>query len=123
MGAKMTLHEPKDSPTLMKAAGLCREKIGEPGPAELDRGLDGFLARIDPAQARPRRLLRWSLAAAALASSTLIALRFTSVVPSRTPVPATLSYRVEGGTMLEGGYLRESGHAGMNVVFSEGSHV
>lgn len=119
----MTLHEPKDSPTLVKAADLCRANVGDPSEAELARGLDGFLAHIDRGSRRPRRLLRWSLAGAALASSILIALRFTSVVPTRTSAPATLSYRVEGGTVLEGGYLRESGRAGMNVVFSEGSQV
>jgi TolA-binding protein len=124
MGAMMTLHEPKDSPTLAKATELCQEKIGV-SSVELERGLDGFLARVAPAKAQPRRLLRWSLAGAALASCILLTLKVSSVVRKGTPATFAppLAYRVEGGTVLGGGYLRESGHTGMTVVFNEGSHV
>ena len=37
--------------------------------------------------------------------------------------PATLTYRIDGGSVLEGGYLRESGHTGIKVLFNEGSKV
>lgn len=124
MGTMMTLREPKDSPTLAKATELCRDKVGV-SSAELERGLDGFLARVAPAKAQPRRLLRWSLAGAALVSCILVTLKVTSVIRKGTPAadaPA-LAYQVEGGTVLEGGYLRESGHTGMTVVFNEGSKV
>ena len=39
------------------------------------------------------------------------------------PETPTLDYRIEGGSVLEGGYLRETGHAGMNLTFNEGSRL
>lgn len=120
----MTLHEPNDSPTLVKATELCREKVGV-SAGEIDRGLDAFLSRTSPARSQPRRLLRWSLAGAALVSCILVALKVTSVVRTRTSAAEspTLAFKVEGGTVLEGGYLREAGHGGMRVVFNEGSKL
>jgi TolA-binding protein len=119
------MSEPKDSPVLTKATDLCRDTLGPPTVAELDRGLDGFLARIAPNKTRPRRFVRWSLAGATVALCTLIALQVASVYRKRWSAgePPTLAYRIDGGSVLEGGYLRESGHAGMNVVFNEGSRL
>jgi TolA-binding protein len=121
----MTIGDPKDSPPLIRATELCRDNLGPPTAAELERGLDGFLARISRNQPRPRRYLRWSLAGAGLALCALATLQIASVVRGRwsfrgTP---TLTYRIDGGSVLEGGYLRESGHAGINVLFNEGSRL
>ena len=120
-----TMSEPKDSPALTEATELCRDSLGPPTMAELDRGLDGFLERIAPNQTRPGGLVRWSLAGVAVALCTLVALQVASVYRKRWSAgePPTLAYRVDGGSVLEGGYLRESGHAGMNVVFNEGSRL
>ncbi|MET0594064.1 MAG: FecR domain-containing protein, partial [Polyangiaceae bacterium] len=55
------------------------------------------------------------------AASTLVALsvvRFSSPAPAMQPA---LSYRLEGGNLIEGGYLRESGPSGIRAVFSEGT--
>jgi ferric-dicitrate binding protein FerR (iron transport regulator) len=122
---RTTMSESKDSPALTEATDLCRDSLGPPTMAELDRGLDGFLARIAPNKARPRGLVRWSLAAVAVALCTLVALQVASVYRKRWSAGGapTLAYRVDGGSVLEGGYLRESGHAGMNVVFDEGSKL
>jgi len=122
---RTTTHEPKDSLAVTQAADLCRDNLGPPTTAELDRGLDGFLARISPNKVRPRRFVRWSLAGAAVALCTLGALQVASVYRKRGSAgePPTLAYRIDGGSVLEGGYLRESGHAGMNVVFNEGSSL
>jgi len=118
-----TIHEPEDSPTLANATNLCRDKVGPPSADELDRGLDGFLARITPAKPRPRPVVRWSLAGVALALCALAALKVTTVVRTPTSKAPTLAYQVQGGSVLEGGYLREAGHAGMNVLFNEGSRL
>jgi ferric-dicitrate binding protein FerR (iron transport regulator) len=122
---RTTMHEPKDSLALTQAADLCRDNLGPPTTAELDRGLDGFLTRLATHKARPRRLVRWSLAGVTVALCTLVALQVTSVLRKRWSAgeAPTLAYRVDGGSVLEGGYLRESGHAGMNVVFNEGSSL
>src|SRR5690606_2581793 len=37
------------------------------------------------------------------------------------PAPSELAYEVRGGSLLEGGYLRESGGEGVSVSFEEGS--
>ncbi len=118
-----TMGDPKDSPVLTQATDLCRDHLGLPTGAELDRGLDGFLARIEPRRANPRSGLRWSLAGVSLAACALLVLQIVHVVRDRfsAPEPATLAYRIEGGHILEGGHLRESDRAGMNVVFNEGS--
>jgi hypothetical protein len=65
------------------------------------------------------------LVGATVALSTLVALKVTSVVQKRVQAlePATLTYRIDGGSVLEGGYLRESGHTGIKVLFNEGSKV
>ena len=119
-----TTSEPKDSPALTQATDLCRDNLGPPTMAELDRGLDGFLTRIASKKARQRRFVRWSLAGVAVALCTLVALQVTSVFRKRWSArEAPLAYRIDGGSVLEGGYLRESGHAGMNVVFNEGSRL
>ncbi len=124
---RSTIGEPKESPALTKATDLCRNTLGPPTPAELELGLDSFLARIAPNKERPRRFrfVRWSLAGATVALCTLVALQIASVYRTRwsTGRAPTLAYRVDGGSVLEGGYLRESGHAGMNVVFNEGSRL
>jgi TolA-binding protein len=121
----MTMDEPKDSPVLTRATGLCRDNLGLPTEAELDRGLDGFLARLAPKPTRRRSALRWSLVGVSLAACALAMVPMARVIRGRAPAapPPTLAYQVEGGSVLEGGYLRESGWAGMSVSFNEGSKV
>jgi hypothetical protein len=122
---KTTMGEPRDSAVLSKATDLCRDSLGPPTAEELDRGLDGFLARISPSKTRARGLFRWSLASMAVALCTLAILLIASRSWKRWSADETptLAYRIEGGTVLEGGYLRESGHAGVEVVFNEGSRL
>ncbi len=122
---RTTIGEPKDCPALAEMTDLCRDKLGPPTADELDRGLDGFLARIAPDQRRPRRFVRWSLTGIAVALCTLVALQVASVFRrhSLSHEEPALAYRVDGGSVLQGGYLRESGHAGMSVLFNEGSRL
>ena len=67
---------------------------------------------------------RWSLVGTLALTS---AVAVVAVVRSgRTGVPATselpaLTYRVEGGSLADGGYLRESGPGGIKVFFAEGT--
>ncbi len=120
---KMTTGEPTDSPALTKATDLCRDHLGPPTMTELDRGLDVFLTRIAPTK-RWRTRIRWSVASTTVALCTLAVLLVASVSWKRWSAKApTLSYRIDGGSVLDGGYLRESGHAGMNLVFNEGSRL
>lgn len=97
----------------------CCEILGSPTQDELDRGLDGFLTRIPADKAhRSSPWRRWCLlgtAAAVLIASPVL---WRHV---RVPEAPTLSYRIDGGHELESGYLREAGHAGIQVLFNEGS--
>jgi hypothetical protein len=102
----------------------CCELLGAPTSEELERGLDGFLARVHPSKAhRGWGWRRWSLVGAAVAGLVLVALRVPSLLrgPVDAPKAAMLAYRIEGGSELVSGYLRESGDAGIQVLFSEGS--
>jgi ferric-dicitrate binding protein FerR (iron transport regulator) len=117
--------EAKASRTLVALTELYAESVEPATSAELDRGLDALLARAASGRARRPALVRWSLVGATVALSMLVVLQVTSVVQKhlRAIEPATLAYRIDGGSVLEGGYLRESGHAGINVLFNEGSKV
>jgi hypothetical protein len=117
--------EPKDSAPLAALTGLARDGVERPSAAELDQGLDALFARITVGQARRRGLLRWSLVGTAAVSCALLGHHLLS--SDRRPLPAreppVLSYQIEGGAVLEGGYLRESGHAGIKLSFNEGSRL
>jgi len=55
-------------------------------------------------------------------TSALVALSVVRSGPPRAPlVQPALSYRLEGGNLIDGGYLRESGPSGIRAVFSEGT--
>jgi hypothetical protein len=117
-----TSEEPEGSRALTALTELYRDSAEPPTAAALDRGLDTLLAH---ASGKERRLglVRWSLVAATVALCALVALRVASVYRTRlsAPEPPTLAYKIDGGSVIEGGYLRESGHAGINVMFNEGS--
>jgi len=114
--------EPKVPGALAALTELGRDRVKRPTPMELDHGLNLLFARVAAGRSRRRGLVRWSLVGAMAVLSTLVILRVKSVAikASSVSVPA-LAYHIDGGTVLDGGYLRESGHAGMNLRFSEGT--
>lgn len=111
-------------------ADLARDSVRRPTPAELDSGLDAVRARMFTEQTDPKPAarrawpasLRWSLVGTMAGALALVAV---GVVRSgRPPAPAAplaLSYRIEGGSLVEGGYLRESGRTGIKLFFAEGT--
>jgi hypothetical protein len=119
----MTPHEPKDSQALTALTELYRDSAEPASAAELERGLNSLLARVTSGSVRFRSTVRWPMAIAAMALCALVALQITSVMRRRVAAPELpmLTYQIDGGRVLEGGYLHESGHAGVNVMFSEGS--
>lgn len=102
---------------------LARDSHAGPTPADLDRGLDGLLARISEDEGRRRPLLHWSLAAVAVAACVIVGLGLFSHRHGAKTESPTLAYQIEGGAILEGGYLREDGHTGIKLSFNEGSRV
>lgn len=101
---------------------LYRDGLERPDRAELNRGLVGVRARMR--KTRQHRMVRWSLAGAGATLALLLVARFT-LVPWTSPQPPSpgLAYQIEGGSLLKGGYLRESGHSGIKLHFSEGSEI
>lgn len=117
--------EPPEPPTLAALVELQRN-AGKPwSAAELDDGLRALRERV--AVGRSRRSLLARGAVAALAVAVLVAAGSRLLVPMlRGPLappasPAVAVDRIEGGVLLDGGYLSESGHVGIRLYFSEGS--
>ena len=114
--------EPQVNDTLAALTDLARESVKPPTPAKLGEGLDALSARIAEGSARRTRALRWSLAGAmATASVAAIAgIVWLAREHSQPPSPE-LAYHIEGGSVIEGGYLRESGSTGVKLLFNEGT--
>ncbi len=114
-----TTGESKGRRALAALAELARGSARPPGPAELDTGLRTLRSSIDAGQARRRTaILRWSLAGTLVATLVLVAVGF---VRSGRPGAPALTYRVEGGSLIDGGYLREEGRRGIKLFFAEGT--
>jgi hypothetical protein len=118
-----TSDESEDSRALAGLTDLYLDKVEPATETEIHRGLDAFVTRVHASRRAKRGLVRWSLVGATAALCVFAVLHATSSIRTRwsTPEVPALAYQVDGGSVLEGGYLRELGHAGMKVVFNEGS--
>ncbi len=121
----MTVHwvEPKKSATLAALTELVGRSATSPSPPQLSRGLNAVSSRLASARARRRSAWRVSLAAMAVTvclGGVFGAISLVGAFRLQASPPA-LTYHTEGGTVLEGGYLRESGRDGLKVSFSEGT--
>ena len=96
---------------------LGRNAARPPTPTELATGLTAVRARLAAAR-RPQRLLQRATLGIALVLAPLLWFYGNTWF---TPELPALTYKVEGGGVLEGGYLRESGQQGISVRFNEGS--
>ena len=118
----MSCDDPKDSAALTALMELGRDNAKPHTTAELDQGLHTLQRRLATDQAGRRVLLRWSLIGATAAACFVFALLAASVSDRRALVePAVAVSRIEGGIILEGGYLSQSGRAGIKLFFNEGS--
>jgi hypothetical protein len=104
---------------------LARGTARPPTTAELDSGLDALRVRGDGGRA-PRRAPRFwlSLSLVGMLAATSAVVAVSVVRSGRAPWPApaaALTYRIEGGSLIEGGYLRESGRDGIKLSFAEGT--
>ena len=117
--------ETKDPPALAAFTGLVRDGVEPHTAAELDRGLNSLFARIAAGRSRRWGLGRWSLVGVTALLCAVVGLHaaFDYRKRSHDPAPRALAYQIEGGSVLEGGYLRESGHQGIKLLFNEGSNL
>lgn len=115
--------DPQDSPALAAFTEVTRAGVEPRTAAELDEGLDSLLARVSAGRTRRRRLVRWSLVGVTAGLCALVGIGLAAKYRQngQAPVPPAWAYQIEGGSVLEGGYLRESGHDGIRLYFNEGS--
>lgn len=104
-------------------AQLLKKVARRPNSVELDRGLAALRARLASGRPHASAAPRWALLSAALVAVAVLGVGVSVVLRERsgasTP-PIALS-RIEGGKLLEGGYLAASGSAGIGLFFDEGS--
>jgi TolA-binding protein len=115
--------ESKRAEVLASLTELARSSVQPATPVQLNQGLHAVSARIAVGRARRRGLVRWSLAGTAAAASAVGVLYIVSFSRGRQvpPSPPALAYQIEGGSVIDGGYLRESGHGGIKLLFTEGT--
>jgi len=112
-----------DVRALQTLAKLVRDTVQPPTAAALDRGLNLLMGRATANKARRPKVVYWSLAAALALICALLGVQVTSFLRGRAREQTALDYRVEGGSVLAGGYLRDSGNGGVRIFFNEGTKV
>jgi len=112
-----------DPPVLATLTTLAHQNVRPATPEQLRRGWSVVSARFAARQVRQRSLVRLSVAATAFAALVFLALGPLSRYWSQAhpPVSVAMAYEVHGGTVVDGGYLRESGSKGVKLIFAEGS--
>jgi hypothetical protein len=99
-----------------------RNQLPVPASEELSTKWEVVSTRIAAQRVRRRSFLRFSMAGAL---TTAVFAAWLLPRPGRPPgsptVPAALSYQVEGGIVVDGGYLRESGSDTVRMRFTEGT--
>ncbi|HEY8944127.1 MAG TPA: FecR family protein [Polyangiaceae bacterium] len=119
------IHSDRTEPRRLAALSkLLRDAVKQPAATELEEGLETVRARLTRlSTSQPRRAIRLALLAAA--ALTVLVVGVQSVLffwdgPRRSERRVAVD-SIEGGELLEGGYLSERGHAGIRLFFNEGS--
>jgi hypothetical protein len=117
------LGEPKDNDALTALIDLARTSAQPASPARLTQGLHDVSTRLAERKLRWRFAIRSSLVLAASAACVLVVLGTVSMSRKRlhAPAQAALAYQIEGGNVIDGGYLHESGSSGIKLFFTEGT--
>ncbi len=103
---------------------LARRSVQPATPAQLNRGWSEVSVRLAALKARRKGIRRLAMVGATASALALVAL---GIAWSRTHLhpnaPAPLTYQIQGGSVVEGGYLRESGKGTVKLVFAEGTEL
>ena len=120
---KPDLDERTDPPAFAALTALARQGVQPATPLQLRRGWASVSARLAARTTRQRRLARLSMVGAATAALALAIIGVVSWSRSRMDrtAPAPLAYQIQGGSVVDGGYLRESGNGAVKLVFAEGT--
>lgn len=114
---------PIDTRPLLALTTLAREmrnSLPNPSQATLDSGWAVVSARINAQRARRQAARRLAFAGAIALVVGLGATWLGRAHTSSSQAP-TLAYQIEGGDVVEGGYLREAGDDGIKLRFAEGT--
>jgi TolA-binding protein len=107
--------------TIERAAEFVRSASAPMTLAQSESGLDLVRARLAGRQRQRVRLFRLSaVGVGATACALLWVFAGARIVAPKT---TSLAYQVEGGEIVDGGYLRSLGSAGVRLRFAEGSEL
>ena len=99
-----------------------RDSVVDPSPAERSGGWAQVARRMRRLDRR-RRLVGVSSAVALVAAAAVLVMTW-GPAPDLGPTPAReLAYQIQGGSVVDGGYLSESGPDGIRLRFGEGTEV
>ena len=114
--------DPFEHPALSALVELSRDAVRPPSDAQLERGLSEVRDLVVEVRSRGRLRRRILVVGAAAALLVVAGVGGLSVSRNGWTIPRSVAVdRIEGGALLDGGYLSESGHAGVTVFFNEGS--
>jgi len=108
------------TPALSALVDLQRDAAKPRSATELDRGLATVRARVAADRSRRPILVRGVVLGLAMGLVALAAPRLWRAV--RAPAATVAVQRIDGGALLDGGYLAQSGSGGVEVTFNEGTH-
>lgn len=117
------LGEPKDDHALRALVDLARTSAQPATPARLTQGLHDVSTRLAERKLRWKFAVRSSFVLAATTACVFMVLGAVSMSRKRsqTPAQSALTYQIEGGNVIDGGYLHESGSSGIKLFFTEGT--
>jgi len=122
---RLEREDPPDPSHLLFLTELARDarnQLTEPTAAELGEKWAAVSTLIAAQKTRRRTIVRLSVAGAlAVAVALAWGLPRFGHLPERATAQAPLNYQIEGGTVVEGGYLRESGSDAIKLQFTEGT--
>jgi TolA-binding protein len=106
---------------LTEMARDARNKLADPSTGQLDDGFAEVSARITAQRVWHTMWVRLSWAGAFAACVLAIVGASSLLGQHGKDQPPALSYRIEGGELVQGGYLRESGTDSIKLRFAEGT--
>lgn len=115
--------ERMEDPALATLTELARWSAPPATPALLGQGWQAVSRRLAARRQRRRLLARWSLVSAMACAVVfaVVGISWWSRTQMKPVEPAALAYRVEGGSVIDGGYLRELSSEGVSLLFAEGT--
>jgi TolA-binding protein len=113
--------DPKENDVLAGLIDLARSSVQPATPVQLAQGLHDVSGRLAARKKRRQWAFRSSLAVATVAACTLLVWGMVFRTRLHPTAQSALAYQIEGGSVIDGGYLRESGDSGIKLFFAEGT--